>query len=684
MVSTIEQKYLYDIFISHAEEDAAWVMGYLVDALEKAGVKVHYPKKFQLGLPELGEFENAIKVSKRVLLVLSPAYLTGQFNGFINILSQTYGLESGTWPVIPLILKPVTLPPHLSLLTKLNATDPNQWQSAIDRLCFTLQASPPTSVGKPACPYVGMVAFNEDNANYFYGREPEVELLLNKLRQHPFVAIIGPSGCGKSSLVFAGLIPALGKTGLFGAASWYVNKITPGRSPLDALQESFELEAGEEINVDAFLKKHDCTNLLLVIDQFEELFSLERVSKEKEFINILHDLIKKRQCYIVITVRADFYPELMASSLWHEIQHYRLELAALDEPGLRSAIMEPAEKQNVYIESSLVERLVLEAANEPGVLPFIQETMVILWDDVERRFLSLRAYDNLILSYKARGNGSRSGLQIAMAQVADKAYGELDNIQQDMACRFFLRLVNFGTGRGNTRRTQFVDDLLSCNDDPDVVDDTLKHLANNRLLTLKGSEKEKPQVDISHESLLEGWPRVKAWLDEWGSDERYRRKLEEMASEWVEYEKKDSNLLSSETLKRINTWVNGEYAKRFGYSQKLKEYLVDANKNANLGFNWRGVFVGLILIFSVASFMSSLYGWIDAQQKPLFIRASIIVFVIFFVLFILLAFWMVTRSTPAVLERLSRKIGSLFLLSARLGCIGWRLVLYRPRYEGRC
>src|SRR5262245_53177858 len=100
---------LYDLFISYAEGDRAWVVGYLLDALERAGVRYHSEDAFTLGVPRLLEFERAVQSSQRTLLILSPAYLTGQFSQFIDLLGQTYGLEMATWPVIPLILQPVKL-----------------------------------------------------------------------------------------------------------------------------------------------------------------------------------------------------------------------------------------------------------------------------------------------------------------------------------------------------------------------------------------------------------------------------------------------------------------------------------------------------------------------------------------------------------------------------------------------
>src|SRR5262249_36286758 len=133
----------YDLFISYTDADSAWVEGYLLDALNQAGVRCLSEAAFELGTPRLLEFERAVRQSRRTLLVLSPAYSVDTFSQFTNLLAQSYGLETATWPVIPLVLHPVKLPPHLAVLTYLDATDPADWPQIIERLCTNLQRPVP-------------------------------------------------------------------------------------------------------------------------------------------------------------------------------------------------------------------------------------------------------------------------------------------------------------------------------------------------------------------------------------------------------------------------------------------------------------------------------------------------------------------------------------------------------------
>src|SRR5215207_3429344 len=118
----------FDVFISYAAEDHAWVEGYLLDALTAASVRVHTEDAFALGVPRLIEFERAIQQSTRTLLVLSPAYLIDTFGQFVDVLVNSYGMETATWPLIPLILQTIELPPRLSQLVRLDAATPEAQQ----------------------------------------------------------------------------------------------------------------------------------------------------------------------------------------------------------------------------------------------------------------------------------------------------------------------------------------------------------------------------------------------------------------------------------------------------------------------------------------------------------------------------------------------------------------------------
>ena len=550
----------YDVFVSYAEADRAWVEGYLLAALEQAGVQCMYESAFALGVPRLLEFERSIKQSKRTLLIISAAYLADGLNGFIDTMGQSYGQETNTWPVIPLIRQSVPLPPRLGMLVGLRATNETEQESAIAQLCADLKRPPPAPAPSLDCPYPGMKPFGLGDRDRFFGREKEIGELLERLRLHPFITVIGPSGSGKSSLVFAGLIPALRESRLFGSGGWRIESMRPGETPETTLREALAAETPES------------ARLLLVVDQFEELFTLAK-EEPVSFQEGLLKLAKTPNVYLVLTVRADFYAELMTSLLWQEIQNYRLEVVPLTKTGLQDAILKPAETMGVFVEAALVERLMTDAAGEPGVLPLIQETLVLLWQRLERRFLPLRAYEAIVLSRSAYGGqetGQKTGLQVAIARRADQAIKELQDDpeqQQAIVRRIFLRLIQFGEGRADTRRQQPIDALQAVTDDPALFNKTLGHLVDCRLLTLSGNADDSARkVDIAHEALITGWPQLQQWITERRELEQTRRRLSAKAEEWVRLGQGAGGLLDRVELAETQRWLESPDARELGYT----------------------------------------------------------------------------------------------------------------------
>ncbi|RLT39999.1 MAG: CHAT domain-containing protein [Chloroflexi bacterium] len=395
----------------------------------------------------------------------------------------------------------------------------------------------------PNCPYPGMVPFTEKQADVFFGRDKEIADGVERLRQHPFLTVIGPSGSGKSSLVYAGVIPALRKSKRFGAGEWDAKILRPGAKPLTTLAEA--LAASPEQLVSATFTQRT----LLFVDQFEELFTLAEAAEAQLFLDCLNTLIGKPNLYILLTVRADFYPDLMASSFWQPIRANRLELTPLGDEELRAAILHPAAQVGVTIDEVLVERLVADAAGESGALPLVQETLVLLWEKVERRHLPLHAYTEM-------AQGNRNGLQVAIDRRATVVYNNLPDEAKPIARRVFIRLVQFGIGRMDTRQQKNEEELQAAGDDPTIFAETLRKLADSRLLTLSGGESERSRrVDISHEALIRGWSLLHGWIRQGRAAEETRRRLEQKVAEWVRIGKGEGGLLDSFELHEADEWL---------------------------------------------------------------------------------------------------------------------------------
>lgn len=321
---------------------------------------------------------------------------------------------------------------------------------------------------------------------------------------------------------------------------------------------------------------------MLVVDQFEELFTQPDVEVDP-FIQALLKLVEIPNVYLILTVRADFYPDLMETLLWENIRSHRFEVLPLKGRRLRQAIIKPSEGVKVYIETALVERLVIEAEGEAVALPLIQETLVLLWEKLERRFLSLRAYNFLIENYSNKyiDRKKSTGLEIAIANQADATLAYLGKEEQSIVRRIFMRLIHFGEGRADTRRQQTVEQLMALDDEPELFNSTLLHLADRRLLTLSGEADEvKKKVDIAHEALIEGWPTLSSWLSERKEAEVIRRKLMRRVEDWIGFGKsKNRGLLDEAQLIEAKRWLNSQDSIDLGHDKSLLE-LVKISEHA--------------------------------------------------------------------------------------------------------
>jgi formylglycine-generating enzyme required for sulfatase activity len=437
--------------------------------------------------------------------------------------------------------------------------------------------------------------------------------LIRLLRAHPFLTLIGPSGSGKSSLVYAGLIPKLRQSRVFGRGEWLLRDLRPGENPWESLSEVLGGDPSlPEDTVSTLLSHHlKAQRLLVFVDQFEELFTVAK-GDTTAFQEALVSLAEVPNTYVIVTARADFYPALMLAPLWPEIQKHRYQVLPRGEDSLAEAIFKPAEKVGVYVESALVERLVADARGEPGILPFVQETMILLWDKVERRYLPLSAYETLVLPRKAYGErapGELTGLQVAIALRADATLSDLkDKKQQAIARRIFVRLVQFGEGRPDTRRRQPISRLRVAGEDSTLFGRTLDHLSNekHRLLILSGEEGiPERRVDIAHEALIGAWPTLQEWLKQRRRDEQMRRRFVEDADEWAEKGRDAFFLYEGTRLEEIHCWAQ----ENLGELDKEQQEFLEASEKRDRRRKQLQLFLrGVLALFSLIGLAATVYG----------------------------------------------------------------------------
>ena len=417
------------------------------------------------------------------------------------------------------------------------------------RTKFTGTESP--TPGEP--PFKGLQYFDESDSDLFFGREVLTAKLMARLGNAQFLSvIIGASGSGKSSLARAGLIPAIRSGNVLidgtkppeGCSDWIIHIITPSAHPLEALaaeltRDSESLTATTTLIDDLasdprslhlyLLRNNSASHTLLLIDQFEELFTLCRDEFEREaFIdNLLTALAPsplsqwergwgEGNMTLIITLRADFYAHLAQyPDLRDAVAQHQEYIGPMTTDELRRAIEEPALRGHWEFESGLVDLILRDVGDEPGALPLLSHALLETWKRRAGHMLTLKGY------------ADAGGVHGAIAHTAESVYQNLSPEDQVIARNIFLRLTELGEGTEDTRRRASFDELMSQAEDADHVRTVLNKLAEARLITV-GEE----SAEVAHEALIREWPTLREWLNQDREGLRLHRHITEASHEW--------------------------------------------------------------------------------------------------------------------------------------------------------
>ncbi len=399
---------------------------------------------------------------------------------------------------------------------------------------------PPTTT-VPLNVYQGLRAFDEADASRFFGRDTEVQLILDSLADTGFVAVVGPSGCGKSSIVRAGVIPRLRED-----TDWFIVSMTPGADPfaelgaallrvmVDASPSLVDDLASAEDGLGSVIGRHlvdDGSEVVVVIDQFEELYTLtaDRARRDR-FLDVLVASVTAadRPIRLLCTIRADFFdrplrhPEL--GRLFTRHQHAVLPMSP---ENLERAVAGPAESVGVSVEPALLAALIAEIDDSEAPLPLLQYSLFELF---ERRSGDVLTMD----IYRAIG-----GLSGAISIRADEVYQGLTGEGRRAAARLLPELVTLGEGTEDTRRRVERTDFPAGAD----VDEVLDEFGRARLLTFdRNPLNRRPTLEIAHEALIREWPRLRSWVDENREALRIARQVDRSALEWEQGGRDPSDL----------------------------------------------------------------------------------------------------------------------------------------------
>lgn len=441
-----------------------------------------------------------------------------------------------------------------------------------------------------ANPFPGLRPFYESEQHLFFGRESQVDAMVDKLAANRFLAVVGTSGSGKSSLVNCGLRPAL-RTGLMANAGtrWRMAQCRPGGDPVAALSKALAADGVLFKNhqdtgmslpdiVDTTLRMGKLglvdiveqaqlplgTNLLLVIDQFEELFRYQHLSENGRdgrneirqaavaFVNLLLAAIEQSALpvYVVITMRSDFLGDCAQyPGLAEAINSGQYLVPRMTREQRRAAIAGPIEVGRAKIYPPLLTRLVNDVGSNPDQLSILQHALNRTWSywEIERSgqgMLDLECYNRI---------GNMTG---ALDQHADQAFSELETDEQRRICEsLFKALTDKASDARGVRRPTRLNTLCEMCDASraDVVSviDVFRQSSRSFLMPPEGVALHSDTViDISHESLMRVWKK----LDRWAEDEANSARSYQRLAQTSELYKQEDELLRDPDLRVALKW----------------------------------------------------------------------------------------------------------------------------------
>jgi len=474
------------IFLSHSGADTQAAKE-LAGLLRQGGVDVWLDvERLAAGDVWMDALEAALVSAKHLIVYIGPSGVRNWVGREVRF-ALDRSTQDRSFRLVP-VLGPGADAEALPLFLKqhqwLDLRDPIVLPQELKRLLQSVTRLEPREISLLApnqSPFRGLFAFEEEDALLFYGRDKETDQLVKKLALDRFLAVVGDSGSGKSSLVKAGLIPALhgGRLALATGetASWKVCVARPG-DPFRELAESlaqldsglsaadstaFVAEAKRQMatgteglrNAIAGLRIRRATRVLVVIDQFEELFTTGAGKDEQlRYIDTLLAAVPTEtdhRVHVVITLRADFYSQCWVHpDLPKRIAANQFAVQRMDRAQLREAIQKPLALAGIRTEPGLVDTLLNEVGDEPGNLPLLEHALENLWEKRAAGVITNAAYENI-----GRLKGS-------LRNYADHAYETLGNEKRRaIARKILVRLTQLGEGSQDTRRRTTKTELLA-------------------------------------------------------------------------------------------------------------------------------------------------------------------------------------------------------------------------------
>ncbi|WP_113698580.1 WD40 repeat domain-containing protein [Nonomuraea lactucae] len=450
------------------------------------------------------------------------------------------------------------------------------------------------------CPYPGLAAFGPDQSEWYCGRDKVLANLLGLLdrRRSGVQMIIAPSGAGKSSLLGAGLLPELKASKLPGSSRWARLWLTPGVHPVAALAAQVAAVTGNPVipaECADMLQRHlGDTPAVVVVDQFEELFTLcADLGERRQFLELLGRLAE-RVGWVVIGLRADFYSACLRHPLLlAALQDSPLLLKSMTVEELRDTILYPARREGLIVEPGLVELLLRdlgagpEGDYEAGRLPLLAHALRASWQQRNGHTLTVAGYL------------TTGGISGAIATTADRTLAGLSPAGQAMTPRLLVQLVKLGdTGTPDVRRARTRGELVDSSHDPATAREVIDAFTDARLLT---SDRE--TVTITHDELLRSWPRLRDWITANREDQLIEQALGEAATAW--HRTSDADVLyRGALLDQARAWARRAVSP---LTAPVAEFLEASDRLQRRTTRRRNVIIGTLTVLSLVATTAAVF-----------------------------------------------------------------------------
>jgi len=429
-------------------------------------------------------------------------------------------------------------------------------------------------------PYRGLSYFETKHAELFFGRNSQIDELKNATQNRNFIPILGASGSGKSSLVLAGLIPKLAEQGnwlftyfrlgsnpdpfyVLAEALLPLYRSDDDRTTAIHLAQKLKDDKLEIANIFTSIKsRHPHHKLLLIADQFEQLYTSYNDETQHLFLDLLLSIIQPSNheslsTVMVTTMRVDFLDKALSYPPFAEaLKQGDIKLGSMTRDKLEQVIEQPALKYQVAFQDGLVERILSDVYNKEDCLPLLEFALEELWNKRIKRLkkasLQNKQIDRQITHEDYTEIGEVKG---ALATYADDVYNNLTPAQKEQLPKIFIQLVNFSQFTKDRTDRRYVRRVAKKTELGEKNWRLVQILAEKRLVVTNRNADDEDTVEIIHETLIKQWLLIETWMNDNRDFGTWLERLRAAMSQWEKSDRDSGALLRGKPLADAEDWL---------------------------------------------------------------------------------------------------------------------------------